>query len=66
MEYFYCVDRVHGFPLHGGRCAACRDSNTNFAYETACLTTDNIRRNEVVEIQEITGGAENAVLSTCR
>jgi hypothetical protein len=58
------VDRVHGSALHSGRCTACREAQTNFYNESACLTADNIL-NEVDNTQ-ITGGVENAALSTCR
>jgi hypothetical protein len=48
-EDFYFVDRFHGSALHGDRGAASREEHTNFADESACLTTDNVR-NEVVTI----------------
>jgi hypothetical protein len=41
-EYFYCVDRVHGYALHGERCAACREAHANFADESVCLMADNV------------------------
>jgi hypothetical protein len=41
-EDFQCLDRVHGSALHGGRCAACCETHTNFADESACLTADNV------------------------
>jgi hypothetical protein len=47
---FECLDPVHGSALHGGRCAACCETHTNFAGESACLTVDSVR-NEVVTIQ---------------
>jgi hypothetical protein len=48
-EDFYFVDWFHGYALHGDKCAACHEAHTNFADESACLTTDSIR-NEVVTI----------------
>jgi hypothetical protein len=45
MKYrkdIWCVDRVHGSALHGGRWAACCEAHTNFADESACLTADNV------------------------
>jgi hypothetical protein len=36
-EYFYCVCRVHGSALHGGRCAACREAHTNVAAVSAYI-----------------------------
>jgi hypothetical protein len=48
-EVFYLVDRFDGSALHGNRGVACREAQTNFADESACLTADNVR-NEVVII----------------
>jgi hypothetical protein len=42
MEYFYCVDRVHGPVLHGGWCAACCEVYMIYVHESACLIADNI------------------------
>jgi hypothetical protein len=42
------VDRVQGSALHGGRCAACCEAHTNFADESACLTSDNVRIEVVI------------------
>jgi hypothetical protein len=46
---FLVTRRVHGSALHDDRCAACRETNTNFADESTCLTANNVR-NEVVTI----------------
>jgi hypothetical protein len=43
------VDRAHGCALHDGRCAACRESHTNFADESAYLSAGDAW-NEVVTI----------------
>jgi hypothetical protein len=48
-EGFYLADRFHGSTLHGARCTAGGEAHTNFADESACLTSDNVR-NEVVII----------------
>jgi hypothetical protein len=42
-EDFYFVVRFHGSALHGDQCAACCETHTNFAEESACLTADNVR-----------------------
>jgi hypothetical protein len=42
MEYFYCVDRVHGSALDGDRCAACREVHASFSDESVCLMADNV------------------------
>jgi hypothetical protein len=36
-EGFHCVERVYGSALHGGRCAACCETHTNFDDESASL-----------------------------
>jgi hypothetical protein len=46
-EDFYFVDRFHGSALHGDGGAACQEAHTNFADESACLTTDNVRNDAV-------------------
>jgi hypothetical protein len=48
-EDFYFVDGFHSFTLHGDRWAACREAHRNFADESVCLTTGNVR-NEVITI----------------
>jgi hypothetical protein len=48
-EDFYFLDRFDGSALHGNRGVACREAQTNFADESACLTADTVR-NEVVAI----------------
>jgi hypothetical protein len=60
------VDQVHDSALHGGRCAACCEAHTNFADQSACLTADNVRNEVRSYNSQITGGVENAVLSTRR
>jgi hypothetical protein len=42
-EDFYFVNPFHGCALHGDQCAAYCDAHTNFAYESACLTGDDVR-----------------------
>jgi hypothetical protein len=48
-EDFILVDQFHASALHVDRDVACREANTNFADESACLTADNVR-NIVVTI----------------
>jgi hypothetical protein len=48
-EYFYFLDRFHGFVLHGDLYTADCEAYTNFADDSACTTVDNIR-NEIVTI----------------
>jgi hypothetical protein len=48
-DYFYCVDQVHGSVLNDGQCAARRETHTNFADESACLTILNANKNHLFE-----------------
>jgi hypothetical protein len=43
------VDQVHGSVLHGGQCAAHCEAYTNFADESACLMSDNVRNEAVTQ-----------------
>jgi hypothetical protein len=40
--FLIAVDRFHDSALHGDRCTAGCEANTNFAYESACLMADNV------------------------
>jgi hypothetical protein len=57
-EDFYFADRFHGSALHGDRCTAGCEEHTNSVNESACLTTDNVRKVN----SQITGGVENVPL----
>jgi hypothetical protein len=43
IKDFYFVDRFHGPALHGDRCDAGCEANTNFADDSASLTTGTIQ-----------------------
>jgi hypothetical protein len=50
QEDFYFVDQFHSSVLHGNRCTTGCKAYMNFANESACLTSDNVR-NVVVTVQ---------------
>jgi hypothetical protein len=56
---------MYGSALHGDRCIAGCEADTNFADESICMLADNVR-NEVVTIHRSQEVLKKCCPSTCR